>query len=338
MFEMTDIVIEPATNAVAARRPGLPLMPEIVIATFGIGAFFLFPDDLTFLANILVTSLFVLSLSVVLGQAGIATLGHAAYFGVGGYAAGLFAIHLWADPLAGLLIGGVIGGLIAAASGLLLLRTHGLTFLMLTIALLQVFHEIANRAAKITGGDDGLSGITPLPVLGIFDFDLYGKTAYLYALGVLVIAYFILRKIVESPFGLVSRGIRSDRGRISALGGNVYLQLLAVFTIGGIFAGFAGALSAQSAGVVGLNSLTFAFSGNALVMLILGGSRRLSGALVGTVIFMVIQHVVATINPYHWLLIIGVLLIVSVLVLPNGMIGLVDMVVSRWKRRGTGRD
>lgn len=331
---MTDIVIEPATEAALVRRPGLPLIPETVIAVLGLGAFFLFPDDLTFLANILVTGLFVLSLSLVLGQAGIATLGHAAYFGVGGYAAGLFAIHMWADPLAGLLVGGVIGGLIAAASGLLLLRTHGLTFLMLTIALLQVFHEVANRAAKITGGDDGLSGITPSPVVGIFDFDLYGKTAYLYALAVLVVSYFILRKIVESPFGLVSRGIRSDRGRISALGGNVYLHLLVVFTIGGVFAGFAGALSAQSAGVVGLNNLTFAFSGNALVMLILGGSRKLPGALIGTVIFMVIQHIAATINPYHWLLIIGVLLIVSVLVLPNGMVGLLDTAVAWLKRRG----
>jgi branched-chain amino acid transport system permease protein len=331
---MSDIVMKPASEAVSVSRPSLPLLPEIVIAIVGLGAFFLFPDDLTFLANILVTGLFVLSLSLVLGQAGIATLGHAAYFGVGGYAAGLFAIHLWADPLAGLLVGGVIGGLIAAASGLLLLRTHGLTFLMLTIALLQVFHEVANRAAKITGGDDGLSGIMPSPVFGIFDFDLYGKTAYLYALAVLVVSYFILRKIVESPFGLVSRGIRSDRGRIAALGGNVYWHLLLVFTIGGIFAGFAGALSAQSAGVVGLNNLTFAFSGNALVMLILGGSRKLPGALIGTVMFMVIQHVVSNINPYHWLLIIGVLLIVSVLALPNGMVGLLDSAVAWCKRRG----
>ncbi len=311
----------------------LPLVPEIVIACVGVGAFYVFPDDLAFLTQIVITAILVLSLSLVLGQAGIATLGQAAYYGAGGYAAGLFAIHVWPDPLAGLVVGALFGAALAAVTGLLLLRTHGLSFLMLTIALLQILYEVANRARAVTGGDDGLPGIAPNPVLG-FEFDLFSQTAYLYALAVLVAAYLLLRKIFESPFGLTCRGIRSDRGRVTALGGNVYLHLLAVFTMGGGFAGLAGALSAQTAGVVGLNSLTFGFSGNVLVMLILGGARRLPGALIGTVIFMVIQHVASTINPYHWLFVIGGLLIAGVLVLPNGIVSLFDAPLAWARRRG----
>ncbi len=311
----------------------VPLWREAVVLGLGLAAYYTFPDDLAFLTNVLVTALFVLSLSLVLGQAGIATLGHAAYFGIGGYAAGLFAIPTLRDPIAGLLVAGSAGGVAELLSGLVLLRTQGLTFLMLSVAFVQICHEVANRAARITGGDDGLSGIVPGPLLGAFEFDLYGRTAYLYALGVLVISYLLLRKICDAPFGLTCRGIRSDRLRISALGGNVYLHLLAVFSLGGVFAGFAGALSAQSAGVAGLSDLSFAFSGNALVMLVLGGVRKLHGALVGTVVFMVIQHVAATINPYHWLFIIGAMLIGSVLVLPTGIVGLADTVAISVRRR-----
>ena len=313
-----------------------PLLQELAIAAIGVVVYVYFPDDLAFLTNVLIACLFVLSLSLVLGQAGVATLGHAAYFGAGAYAAGLFAIHVWPDPVGGLLVAGAVGAIVAAATGLLLLRTRGLTFLMLTIALLQVFHEVANRAARVTGGDDGLSGVAPSPLFGVFGFDLYGRTAYLYALGVLVISYFLLRKIVESPFGLISRGIRSDRDRVTALGGDVYIHLLVVFTIAGAFAGFAGALSAQSAGVVGLSNLTFGFSGDALVMLILGGVRKLHGALLGVVVFMSIQHVVATINPYHWLFVVGALLIVAVIAAPTGLAGLADDVVAWARRRRAG--
>lgn len=317
-------------GAAAGRAP---LLQELVIAAVGIAAYFCFPDDLAFLVSVEITCLFVLSLSLVLGQAGVATLGHAAYFGVGAYAAGLFAIHVWPDPIGGLFVAGAVGAVVAALTGLLLLRTHGLTFLMLTIALLQVFHEGANRAAWLTGGDDGLSGITPSPIFGAFAFDLYNRTAYFYALVALIVSYFLLRKIIESPFGLISRGIRSDRERVTALGGDVYWHLLIVFTIAGAFAGLAGALSAQTAGVVGLNSLTFGFSGDALVMLVLGGARKLHGALLGVVVFMAIQHVVATINPYHWLFAIGALLIGGVIVAPTGIAGLIDKLFARLRRR-----
>jgi branched-chain amino acid transport system permease protein len=316
------------------RRPAIPFLPEIVIVAIGIGAFFAFPNDLALLARILITGLFVLSLSLVLGQAGIPTLGHSANMGTGAYAAGLFAIHVSQDPLLGLLVGALAGALVAVASGALLLRTAHLTFVMLTIALAQILYEIANQAAWITGGDNGLSGIGVSPILGLFEFDLYSRTSYLYALVVLTVSYFILRMIVQSPFGLTSRGIHSDPDRMRALGCNTYGHLLIVFTIGGLFAGLAGALSAQVAQVVGLSSLSFTTSGDALVMLIVGGSGRLPGALVGTVAFMIVENVAATVNPYHWLFIIGGLLIVTVLVLPGGLISIIDWAAARILGRG----
>ncbi len=324
---MATAGLERATAAARVQRPAVPFLPEIIIVALGIGAFLAFPNDLAFLARMLITALFVLSLSLVLGQAGIPTLGHSASLGTGAYAAGLFAIHVSQAPLIGLIIGGLAGGAIALVTGALLLRTAHLTFVMLTIAVAQILYEIANQAAWITGGDNGLAGISVDPILGLFEFDLYSRTSYLYALAVLVISYGVLRMIVESPFGLTSRGIHSDPDRMRALGCNTYRHLLIVFTIGGLFAGLAGALSAQVAQVVGLSSLSFGTSGDALVMLIVGGSARLPGALIGTVVFMIVEHIAATVNPYHWLFIIGGLLIVTVLLLPGGLVSLGDRVV-----------
>ena len=335
---MATVSLEHATAATRLRGPAIPFLPEMILVALGIAAFFAFPNDLAFLARILITGLFVLSLSLVLGQAGIPTLGHSASMGTGAYAAGLFAIHVSQDPLIGLLVGGLAGALIAVTTGALLLRTAHLTFVMLTIAVAQILYEIANQAAWLTGGDNGLAGISVNPILGLFEFDLYSRTSYLYALAVLVVSYFIVRVIVESPFGLTSRGIHSDPDRMRALGCNTYRHLLIVFTIGGLFAGLSGALSAQVAQVVGLSSLSFGTSGDALVMLVVGGSARLPGALIGTVVFMIVEHAAATVNPYHWLFIIGGLLILTVLVLPGGLISVVDWVAARlpWNILGRG--
>lgn len=335
---MTDIAnaLAPPRHAGSIRR--IPLLPEIVLAVLGIAAFYLFPLDLAFLTSILIMALFVLSLSLVLGQAGIATLGHAVFLGIGAYSAGLFALHVTPDPLVGLIVAGIAGGVAALVTGALLLRTHGLTFLMLTIAVSQIVYELANQASWLTGGDDGLSGYAPSEILGLFRFDLYSRTSYLYALAVLVVSYFVIRKVVQSPFGMSIRGIRSDHTRMLALGNNVYRQLLATFVIGGVFAGIAGALNAQTSQVVGLSSLHFATSGDALVMLIVGGSRRLPGAIVGTVIFMVVHHFASTINPYHWQFLIGALLILCVLLLPTGLMGLFDGLWARITGRSVRHD
>ncbi len=319
------------------RRIGrLPHMVELALLIVGALAFFVFPDDLGLMTSIVIMTLFVLSLSLVLGQAGIPTIGHAALYGSGAYAAGLWALHVTAEPLSGLAAGGLAGAIVAALSGLLLLRTRGLTLVMLSIAFAQVLFEIANKARGVTGGDDGLSGLTVSPVLGIFRFDFYGRTGYWYSLIVLVLSYALLRRLVASPFGLTCRGIRSDKTRMLAIGGHVYGALMTVYVIGGVFAGIAGALTAQTAQVVGLNSLSFQQSADALVMLVIGGTWTLAGALVGAPVFMVVHHIASTASPYHWLVVIGLLLILTVLYLPKGLIYLIPAGLERLRdRQGT---
>jgi branched-chain amino acid transport system permease protein len=258
----------------------------------------------------------VLSLDLVVGIAGLATLGQAALFGAGAYAAGIFALQLHADPLLGLLVGVAAGALTALLSGAFLLRYHGFTFLMLTVAVAQILLSLAQKARHWTGGDDGLSGFTMAPLLGRFAFDLEGRTAALYALVVLTVALYAARRVVNSPFGLAVRGIHENRARMAALGTPVFARLLAIYTLAGALAGAAGALSAQTNAVVGLDSFSFALSAEVMVMLILGGAGRLHGALIGAVVFTLLHHTAASINPYHWLFVIGLMLMGVVLMPP----------------------
>ncbi|MDP3252435.1 MAG: branched-chain amino acid ABC transporter permease [Hydrogenophaga sp.] len=329
-----------AKRVAIARSPGrrlsgsVPLLPESLILAIGLLAFWWLPEDLGLLANIATMCLFALSLSLVLGQAGIASMGHAALYGSGAYAAGLFAMHVSSDPLLGLLIGGLAGLFVAALSGAVLLRSKGLTLVMLTIATAQILLEIANWARGVTGGDDGLNGYELGPLLGVFAFDFTGRTGYLYALLVLTLAYLALRKLAASPFGLTARAIRQDAGRVEALGGRVYRHLLLVYSVGGFVAGLAGAITAQTTKVASLSMLDFHLSAGVLIMVVLGGTRRLAGALLGTVTYMVIHHIASGLSPHHWLLVIGLLLIVTMVALPGGLIELVDRAAVLGRRIG----
>jgi branched-chain amino acid transport system permease protein len=288
----------------------------VVVLALGTIACLTLPDQLGLINRILVTALFVLSLDLVVGVAGLATLGHAALFGVGAYAAGNFALHVMTDPLAGLTVGMAVGALLAFLSGLFLLRYQGFTFLMLTVAVAQITLSLAQKARAWTGGDDGLSGFSMGPLLGRFAFDLEGKVAAWYALAVLVVLFYVTRRLVNTPFGLAVRGIHENRARMAALGTPVLRRLLAMYTSAGLLAGAAGALSAQTNAVVGLDSLSFAMSAEALVMLVLGGAGRLTGALVGAAVFTLLHHTASSINPYHWLFVVGFLLMAVVLVSP----------------------
>ncbi|HZF85747.1 MAG TPA: branched-chain amino acid ABC transporter permease [Burkholderiaceae bacterium] len=328
-------VIPPMAMAASPRaRPWKQLRGEIVLTLAGLLAFVLFPTDLGLLTNMATMSIFALSLSLVLGQAGIATLGQAALYGTGAYVAGWTALYLTADPIAGLLLGGLGGGVIALLSGAVMLRSTKLTLVMLTIAVAQLLLELANWARWLTGGDDGLAGFQVTPLFGVWEFNFMGHTGYFYALGALVLVYFLVRNLVESPFGLTARAIRQDPGRVQALGGRVYLHLLAVYTVGGVVAGLAGALTAQTSKVANLFMLDFTTSAGVVVMIVLGGTRRLAGAVLGTVAYMTIHHIASTLNPYHWLFVIGSMLIVVLVVLPEGLIGLVDRAAAHAKRAG----
>lgn len=308
-------------------------VPEAALLAAGLLTFFLMPEDLGLGTRILIGSLFALSLDLVLGYAGVVTLGHAAMFGVGAYAAGIFAIRVSPDPLIGLAIGAGAGAAMAFVSGLLVLRTHGLTSVMITLAIAQLVLEVASKWSAVTGGDDGLSGIAAAPLFRVFEFDFLGRTGYLYALVVLVVCFALMRRLARSPFGLTCIGIREDRERMASLGCNVRRHLMTVYTIGGIFAGIAGALSAQVTQVVGLSSLGFAHSAEVLVILVLGGTGRLWGAIVGTVVFMVVHEVAAAVDPFRWMFVIGGLLLLVVLVLRGGITGSIARALERLRNR-----
>lgn len=306
---------------------------DLVVPLIGFLLMLIFPNQLNFLTLIATTAIFILSLDLVVGYAGIATLGHAALFGVGAYSAGLYAIHISSEPLSGLFVGVAAGAFLAFFSALIIMRAHGLTLLMMTVAIAQIVQEVANKARFITGGDDGLSGISVDPILGLFAFDFLGQTGFMYVLIVLTIVFALLRRFIRSPFGLTTMGIRDDAGRVSSLGGSVFWHLVKVYVIAGAVAGLAGGLSAQTVRVVSLSSLGFNLSAEALVMLVLGGTGRLWGALAGTLLFMMIHHYAAEIDPFRWMFVIGAMLITVVLLVPGGLANGVARLAVLLKRR-----
>lgn len=298
------------------------LIPFALLAIVAVAAFYAFPYNLAFLTRVVITMILVLSLDLLIGVTGIDTLGQAALFGSGAYAAGLFAVHVWADPVAGLFVGAAAGAVVAFISGLFLMRAQGLTLLMLTIAVAEVMQEGANKLDWITGGADGLGGITMGPVFGVWEFDFIGVTGYIYSVCVFFLVVFLLSIVIASPFGLSLRGIKDSPARMRAIGTPVTRRRVAIYTLAGAVAGIAGALSAQATGLVSLSVYDFQVSAEAMIMLILGGTGRLWGALVGVAIFMTVHEFAASVDPFNWLFVIGILVLVVVYAVPRGLIGL----------------
>ena len=299
-----------------------------------VAVFFLLPDYLSLGARVLTYILFALSLDLILGYVGIITLGHAAFFGLGAYVTGILSAKLGlTDPMLQMLVSALAAGLLGLATGAVILRTHGLTQLMLTLAIAALCLEIANKATPLTGGADGLSGVVIAPILGLFKFDLYGKTAYLWCLGVLFVSWWLVRRLIYSPFGASLAGIRENSVRMHAIGAPVYARQLLVYTLSATLAGVAGALLTQTSQFVGLNVLGFEPSGELLVMLILGGVGRLYGAFIGPLVFLVAQDYLAKQFPEYWYFGIGLLLVIVVLFARGGILGISDTLIARLRGR-----
>lgn len=286
---------------------------EIVFWVLALAAFFLLPRQLLILNEIAILGLFALSLDLILGYAGIVSLGHAAFFGFGAYAAGLFAKHASADPLAGLAVGIGAAGLLGLITSPLILRGSDLTRLMVTLGVALILGELANSLGGITGGADGLQGIMMGPVLGLFEFDIFGRVAYLYSLAVLFVLFVLARRIVGSPFGLSLRAIRDNPLRASASGVPLQWRLVAVYTLAAAYAGAAGALLAQTTQFVSLDVLAFHRSADLMLVLIIGGAGYLYGGLIGAVAFKLLQDVIASFTPQYWMFWIGLFLVLFVL-------------------------
>jgi branched-chain amino acid transport system permease protein len=305
---------------------------ELVFWLLPVVAYFAAPNYLLLGSQIFIVGLFALSLDLILGYAGIVSLGHAAFFGVGAYTAGLLASHGWGEPISGLLAGAVAAALVGWVASFLVVRGRDLTQLIVTMGIGLMLFEAANKAAFITGGVDGLSGMVVGKVLGIFDFDLEGRVAYLYSLVVLFVVFVVLRRMVYSPFGLGLRGLHYGPKRMPAIGASVYRRQIAIFTVGAGVAGIAGALLAQTTQFVGLDSLSFHRSAELLIMLVLGGSGRLYGGLVGAAVFMIAQNYLADLNPVYWQFWMGLLLVLVVMFARGGVLGGLTALQRRWAK------
>ena len=320
-----------AIDTFARRHRLRPL--ELLPWALAVGAYFVFPDYLALGAQVLATTLFGLSADLVLGYAGIVTLGHAAFYGVGAYTAGYLAAHGVGAPIVGLIAAASVAGAVGFLSGLVILRTQGLSVLMLTLVVCVMLQEAANKMTSITGGADGLQGMQVAPILGAFRFDMFGNTAYWYCLIVLFGGWAIARTLVYSPFGRTLTGIRENVTRMHAIGSPVKLRLLTIYTISAAMAGVAGALIAETTGLVALNVLSVDLSGTILVMIILGGVGRLYGAFVGVPLYMIAQDRFSEIDPVYWYFWIGLLLVLVVVFARGGVLGLVDALLRRITRR-----
>ncbi len=295
--------------------------------------YFLAPSYLPLAAYVVIMILFALSLDVIVGYGGIVTLGHSAYFGVGAYTAGILAQRVTGDPLLGLAAAAAAAGLFGLLTGAVILRTHALTLLMLTLAITSIVFEAAGAATDWTGGSDGMHSVPVGKVLGLFEFDLFGKTAFLYCLAVLAACWWLVRTAMHSPFGAELVGTRENSARMHAIGAPVYARRLQAYALACALAGVAGALLTQTTQFAGLSTLGFELSGETLVMLVLGGVGRLYGAFVGPSIFIVAKDQLAQLSPEYWTLGIGVLLVVIVLFARGGILGILDKALARWRKR-----
>ena len=312
----------------------------VAIALFFIFGDFIpgIPTKLMLLSEIISLALLALSIDLVLGYAGIVTLGQGAFFGLGAYAAGLMA--KWgagtfplSDPVIGLLVAGLVAGAVGFITSFLVLRGSDLTRLMVTLDVALILAELANQMRWLTGGADGLQGVMSSPVLGIWDFDLWGTTAYLYSLVVLFVLFWLARRIVGSPLGLSMRAIKGNPLRSRAIGVPVNPRLVTIYTIAAAYAGIAGGLLAQTTQSASPDMIAFHRSADALLILVFGGAGHLYGGLIGSVFFRVMQDVIGNITLQYWQFWLGVVLVLLVLFVRGGIIGLIERTAQKLSSR-----
>ena len=276
---------------------------------------FVFPSRYLIMTDILRLALFAMSLDLILGYAGIVSLGHAAFFGVGAYGAGLLALHgIINEPVLALLAAGLAAMVLGFATSFLVIRGVDLTRLMVTLGIALLLEALAERYSDITGGTDGLQGIEMQPILGRFAFDMFGKVGFFYSLIVLFLLFLLARRIVHSPFGLSLRAIKNNPLRAAAIGVPVNRRLIAIYTVAAFYAGIAGALFTQTTALASLDVFSFERSADLMLVLVIGGTGYLYGGLIGAVVFKMLQEFFSTITPQYWQFWIGLVLVVIVLV------------------------
>src|SRR6266702_4051602 len=319
---MPTAMIEQVTHYLTTRaRWGVM---EYAFWLAALATLFLLPGRHLILTEIAWLALFALSLDLILGYAGIISLSHAAFFGLGSYVAALLAKHgIINEPVLALVVSGVCAAVLGFATSFLVLRGSDLTRLMVTLGVALIMREIANQIPDITGGADGLQGVVIAPILGLFQFDIFGHVSYAYCLIVLFILFLLARRVVYSPFGLSLRAVKGNPLRAASIGISVNARLVAVYTVAAFYAGVAGALLAQTTAFASLDVFSLERSADLLLVLIIGGTGYLYGGLIGAVIYKFLQDWLANLTPQYWQFWIGLVLVVIVLIGRERMASLV---------------
>lgn len=287
---------------------------EIAFWLVAAASIYFLPSRFLILTEIAWLALFALSLDLILGYAGIISLGHAAYFGVGAYAAGLLALHgIVKEPVLALIASGLVAMAIGLITSFLVLRGSDLSRLMVTLGIALMFRELANRFAGLTGGSDGLQGIVIEPVLGRFAFDIFGRTGFIYSLATLFVLFVIARRAMASSFGLSLRAIKANPVRAATIGIPVNRRLIAIYTFAAFYAGVAGALATQTTAFASLDVFSFERSADLLLTLIIAGTGYLYGGLIGAIVFKFAQDALASLTPQYWQFWIGLAFVILVL-------------------------
>ena len=269
------------------------------------------------LQEILVWGVFAMSLDLLMGFAGMVSFGHSAFFGIGGYVAALALTGWGPGGVNGLLLPALAAAVAALMIGYFSIRVSGVYFIMLTLAFSQMFYAVTFQVGWL-GAEDGIVGVPRPRVAGV---DLAQPARFhFYLVALAALATLMLWRIVRSPFGHVLRGIHDNEARMQAVGYAVDRYKLVAFVIAGTVAGVAGALYAQLAGSITPDAFLWTTSGEALLMVIIGGTGTLGGGLLGAAAFILLQSLVSSYTE-RWMLLLGLTFIVFVLVAPGGIVG-----------------
>ncbi|MCC6193209.1 MAG: branched-chain amino acid ABC transporter permease [Burkholderiales bacterium] len=307
-------------------RTQVALLACFAVALFAISRF-VPPYWVSLLTEALIWAILALSLDILLGHTGLPSLGHAAFYGMGGYAAAICFLHFDQSFWMCLAAGVGAAALLALAFGLLVLRTTAVFFLMITLALAQVLWGIAYTWRSVTGGDDGLRGIKRDAIeLGPLQFALTGDY-FVFVLLVFVLAALLMLVIMRSPFGYALRGIRESSERMGALGYDVWRYKFIAFVVAGAFGGLAGALFVFNKNYVSPEALSVVVSAEVMLMVILGGAGTLFGPIIGALVIVFLSYWVSGLTE-RWNLVLGIIYILVVVLAPNGLTGLAQ----RWRR------
>jgi branched-chain amino acid transport system permease protein len=304
-----------------------------------VAAFFVPQSNLALLSQVLIWGLFAVSLDLLLGLRGLPSFGQAAFFGIGAYTAGYLGKFGWTEPISGLLISGIVAGLVGLVAGRVVRGLHGIALLMVTLGLNSLLYDFVQRSTALTGGDDGLQGVVIAPVLGLFGFDMAGRTAYIYALVVVFVVFLAVRALTYSSFGLALLGGRDNARRMQMLGAPIDRDLTLVMGLSAAVAGVAGALLTQTTQFVSPEVLSFQRSADVLVILVIGGAAVLYGGFVGAVVFILLRDLLAALNPIYWYFWIGLVLVLIVAFFRRGLLPtvaawMVNRRANRLKKRG----